>query len=408
MSTTDRHRSADPSACPFTGHTLPSDGRPLAPSRFFADRRPEGGAHPLRFADGHMGRLVIDHDLARAVLSDDRFSQRPLRFPLGRGEAFVPDLNDPDQRALASGDLLALDGVTHQRLRRVATGRFSVRAVRTHRATIDQVVAEQLTHLMAQPVPADLTEHFAEPISARVHAHVLGIPPDRVGEYVRTVLRGDDAHAKYEFARRVIAERRADPGDDVLSDLIASELDDDEVLGLTMVLMVSGRDSVAYMISTATVALLTHPDELAKVRAQAGTIQAALIRKAVEEFLRFGAMFVGLFPRTATEDVELDGVLFPAGQTVSVSPVAANRDQRRFENPDAFDVERDALGHLGFGFGRHGCIGQQLARAEIQEAITALVTRVPTLELVDAEQLRVQPFAHVVPTYRAGAVHVRW
>jgi len=403
MSTTDGHRPADPSACPVTGHTLPSDGRPLAPSRFFADLRPEGGAHPLRFADGHLGRLVIDHALARAVLSDDRFSQRPQRFPLGSGEPSTLDLNDPDQRALASGDLLSLDGATHQRLRRVITGRFSVRAVRTHRETIERVVTEQLTHLMAQPVPADLTEHFAEPISARVHAHVLGIPADHVGDYVHTVLRGDDAHAKYEFARRVIAARRADPGADVLSDLIASELDDDEVLGLTMVLMISGRDSVAYMIATATVALLTHPDELAKLRAQAGPI-----RKAVEEFLRFGAMFVGLFPRTATEDVELDGVLFPAGQTVSVSPVAANRDQRRFERPDAFDVERDALGHLGFGFGSHGCVGQQLARAEIQEAITALITRVPTLELVDAEQLRVQPFAHVVPTYRAGAVHVRW
>lgn len=390
-------------ACPFSGHTLPSDGRPLAPSPFFAELRAEGGAHPLRFADGHEGILVIDHELARSVLSDPRFSQRPQRFPLGSGKTVEPDLANPDARALASADLLSLDGSAHERLRKMVTGRFSVKAVRTHRETIERIVTEQLEHLLAQPTPADLTLHFAEPISARIHAHVLGIIPELVDDFVTTVVYGTDGHAKHEFGRRAIEARRQIPGDDVLSDLIASDLTDDEVLGLLMVLMVSGRDSVAYMIATSTVALFTHPDQLATLREK-----PELMQTAVEEFLRFGAMFVGLFPRTATEDLEVDGVEIAAGQTVSVSPVAANRDPQRFDDPDVLDVERDAFGHLGFGFGPHGCIGQQLARVEIRTAISALITSIPTLELIDADQLRIQPFQHEVPTYQVGKVLVSW
>ncbi len=190
----------------------------------------------------------------------------------------------------------------------------------------------------------------------------------------------------------------------MISDLLGSELSMNDVEGLLMVLMTSGRDSIAYMIATTTVALLTHPDQLDLLRARPD-----LLRPAVEEFMRYGAMFVTLFPRTATEDVELDdGGRIPRGQTVSVSPVAANHDPRRFERPDEFDVTRDAAGHLGFGHGLHGCVGQQVARAVIHEAIGQLITELPGLRLVSAEQLEPMPFAHDVATYQAGAVIVAW
>ena len=124
--------------------------------------------------------------------------------------------------------------------------------------------------------------------------------------------------------------------------------------------------------------------------------------------MRAGAMFVTLFARTALEDVEIDGRLIPAGTSVAVSPVAANRDPAHWgDDAERFDVTRDAFGHLGFGYGIHGCIGQQVARVEIREAITALLQEFPDIALVEAEQLEPQPFAHPVAVYEAGSVLVR-
>ncbi|HEY5320235.1 MAG TPA: cytochrome P450, partial [Galbitalea sp.] len=173
--------------------------------------------------------------------------------------------------------------------------------------------------------------------------------------------------------------------------------------GLLRLLMGAGRDSVAYLIATASVALLTNPKQLALLRED-----PERIRPAVEEFMRVGAMFVTVFARTALEDVEIDGVAIPAGTSVAVSPVAANRDPAHWgPTAEEFDVTRDAFGHFGFGSGIHGCIGQQVARVEIREAITALLEAFPHLQLISAEQLEPQPFAHPVAVYEAGEVLVR-
>jgi cytochrome P450 len=208
---------------------------------------------------------------------------------------------------------------------------------------------------------------------------------------------------KMDFVREVIAARRASLGDDVLSDLIRSDLTDHEVAGVTLVLFTSGRDSVAYMIATSTVALLSHPAQLEALRNDPEMMPAA-----IEEFMRFGAMFVTLFPRTATEDITVGDVHFAAGESVSVSPVAANRDERRFHDPAEFDITRDAFGHLGFGHGIHGCVGQQVARLEIRQAISQLLGGLPDLYLVEAEQAHPLPFANPVATYEAGSVIVGW
>jgi cytochrome P450 len=157
------------------------------------------------------------------------------------------------------------------------------------------------------------------------------------------------------------------------------------------------------LIATTAVALLTNPEQLELLLADPDKIDSA-----VEEFMRYGSMFITLFPRTALEDVELEGVVVKAGQSVSVSTVAANRDPARWENPDVFDVTRDGLGHLGFSYGVHGCIGQQVARIEIAEGIRQLILGCKGLRLVEAEQLSPMPFAHPVAVYEAGAVLVEW
>ena len=124
-------------------------------------------------------------------------------------------------------------------------------------------------------------------------------------------------------------------------------------------------------------ALLNNPDQLKALRDD-----PTLIMGGMEEFMRVGAMFLTLFPRTATEDLELGGVRIAAGQSVSVSPVAANHDPAQFPDPDKFDLSRDAFGHVGFGHGIHGCVGQQVARVEIREGVMQLIQGIPSLYLV--------------------------
>jgi cytochrome P450 len=390
--------------CPFhPAQTLPSDGTPLSPSPTLTAWRDEAPATSLRFADGHEGLVVTQYDLARAVLEDPRFSQQPMRFPLGPADRPPDELDEAAHDAIAAANLLGLDGEQHAKMRRSIIGRFSFRSVRGEHETVRGIVSRQLANLLEQGSPVDLTVHYAQPISALTHCHVLGVPDALIPEFIARFVSESSTQEKFDYIREVLERKTGELGEDVLSDLLRSELSRAEIEGIVLVLMTSGRDSVAYMIATSTVALLTNPDQLAALRAD-----PELIAAAIEEFMRFGTMFLTLFPRTATEDMTLEGVHIRAGQTVSVSPVAANRDERRFEHPADFDLSRDAFGHLGFGHGRHGCVGQQLARVEITEAITQLLAALPELRLVHAEQLEPMPFAHDVGTYEAGSVIVAW
>ena len=392
--------------CPFHApRTIPTDGTPLVPSPTLAEWRDEGAATPLRYSDGHDGWIVTRHELARMVLEDERFSQQPQRMP---GEAhgsadFSDDVDERAHEAMRVANLLGIDGPQHARIRRTILGRFSVRSARGYREDVAAIVARQLEHLKAQGSPADLTEHFAQPISAAVHCRVLGIPDQLATRFSDLFVGKSSNQAKADFVRDLLDAKRVDLGDDVISELIQSDLTDAEVEGLTLVLLGSGRDSVAYMIATTTVALLQHPDQLAALRDD-----PELVQPAIEEFMRFGAMFITLFPRTATEDIDFGDVHFAKGESVSVSPVGANRDERKYEHPNDFDTSRDAYGHLGFGHGVHGCVGQQVARLEIREAITQMLAGLPGLYLVEAEQTQPMPFAHPVATYEAGSVVVGW
>jgi cytochrome P450 len=232
---------------------------------------------------------------------------------------------------------------------------------------------------------------------------VLGIPAKLTEKYRDLYIYESDNQVKFDFVREVLEAKSADLGDDVLSDLLSSELTPSEIEGLTFTLLISGRDSVAYTIVTSVVALLSNPEQLEALREDPD-----LMSSAIEEFMRFGSMFVTLFPRTALEDVQFGDVFISQGQTVSVSQVAANRDPGRFEAPDQFDLSRDAFGHIGFGHGIHGCVGQQLARIEIRTAVSRIINSLPGLHLVEADQLEPRPFANPVATYEAGRVIVGW
>ena len=390
--------------CPYAERVLPTDGTPLEPSPALALWRDEAPATPLRYPDGPDGLIVTRHALARDVLADSRFTVAVHRFPRPQEGTELDDLDEAGRAALAASNLLALDGEQHLRMRRAILSQFSMRAVRAREDAVAGIVASQLADFLARDQPADLFAHYATPISMRTHCLVLGVPDTLAPRFGELFVTGTSTtQEKFDYIRGLLAAREGSPGDDVITHLLQGEWTRAEVEGILLVLMTSGRDSVAYLISTAMVALLTHPDQLAVLRDD-----PAALPGAIEEFMRVGAMFVTLFPRTAREDVELHGVVIPAGTTVAVSPVAANHDGRQYEDPDRFDVTRDAFGHLGFGHGPHGCVGQQLARLEIREAVGQLLAAAPGIRLVHAEQLSPLPFAHPVATYEAGAVEVAW
>lgn len=390
--------------CPFhVQEGLPLDGTPLVPSPTLAELRATAPAMPMRYADGHVGFIVTDYELGKRILGDPRFSQQPKRMPTHVGERPDAALDAQAVQSLAVGQVLNLDSPQHEKIRRTMTSRLSVKSVRGHEAGVREIVERQLEQLKAAGSPADLTTQYALPISAYAHCLVLGVPEEFVESYVKVYNEESTNQEKFDFVRIVLAAKVDQLGEDALSDLLRAGLDPNETEGAGWMLMSAGRDNVARMISTIAIALLQHPEQLAALRAN-----PELFSTAVEEFLRFGTVFLSLFPRTATEEVVIDDLTIEAGQSVSVSAVAANRDPNRFEQPDDFDVTRDAFGHLAFGFGAHSCVGQQLARLELREAIKALVLGLPTLRLVSAEQLEPMPLGHPVGQYDTGAVIVEW
>ncbi|MTA21631.1 MAG: cytochrome P450, partial [Actinobacteria bacterium] len=270
-----------------------------------------------------------------------------------------------------------------------------------YESDIKAIVSKQIKNLVAQGSPVDLDEHYAQPISAAGHARILGIPEMLHADFTKLFVGESDESEKIEYLRKVLALKKESLADDLLSDLLKSELSKSEIEGLTYSLMLSGRDNVAYMISTGIVALLRHPDQLQALRDD-----PTLIDAGIEELLRVSAVFLTMFPRTAMEDVEIGGIKIACGQSVSVSAVAANHDERQYLDPDRIDLTRDAFGHLGFGHGIHGCLGQQVARIEIKEGIMQLLQAFPNLKLIHVDQDEPMAFVHPVAAYQVGKVIV--
>jgi cytochrome P450 len=260
---------------------------------------------------------------------------------------------------------------------------------------------------------ADLVTGFAMPLPSRVICDLLGIQYgdwQEIQPVSEKMLRIDSSADEvkecyriiFEFLANVVATKRKEPADDLLSGLVQSaELSDVELTSVAFQLFTAGHETTANMFSLGTYTLLTHPDQLAALRADQG-----LMSGAVEELLRYLTVIQFGISRGAKEDVELGGETVRAGQTVTVSLPAANRDPDRFEEPDRFDVTRVPSGNVAFGFGVHQCVAQQLARAELRIGFQVLLDRLPHLRLaVPAEQVRMRDGAIV---YGCQELPVAW
>ncbi|WP_327085904.1 cytochrome P450 [Nonomuraea sp. NBC_01738] len=399
----------------MSDQTLPLQrDTPFGPPDKLYDLRDEGHIHPMTYADGHQGWLVTGYAAARAVLSDPRFSNRPERLhpPIPQRAELSEGVKEGAIK-LPPGFFIRMDAPEHTRYRKLLAGQFTVRRMKALEPRIEEITAGCLEKMAAGDRPADLVEDFALPIPSLVICELLGVPYEDRDNFhadsrvlTRLEVKKDDVMAAVGrlsmFMYELIQRKRDEPGDDLLSGLVAGgELTDEELTGVAFLLLVAGHETTANMLALGTFALLTHPEQLAKLRDD-----PAVAENAVEELLRY-LTIIHIGPvRAALADVELDGRLIREGDSVTISLPVVNRDPERFDDPDALDLTRHAGTHLAFGHGIHQCLGQQLARAEMRIAYPALLRRFPGLELaVPAQEV---PMRTDMSIYGVHRLPVTW
>jgi cytochrome P450 len=362
---------------------------PLEPPPELGALRESEPIRSLAFPDGHVGWLITDYSLSRDLLTDSRFSVHPIRAAIGDPDVEGSFFRLASARPEAAGTLVALDPPQHTRVRRALAAHFTIRRIGEYSPTIKRIVGEQIDAMEGEAVPVDLLESFALPVSSLTICSMLGGSRSDRGRYEQLSEIVDDPYADldqkinalldfFEFCRGVIEQKRSRPGDDLLSELVTKgELTTDEMVGVAQLLFEAGHRTTSGMITLSTNILLSERSKWEEL-----VSDPSLLPGAVEEFMRFITVVQGGgMVRTATEDVELGGVSIAAGQSVLVSLSSANRDPRKFDQPDELDFTRQAYGHLAFGHGRHMCLGQHLARLEMHIALSGLIERLPDLRL---------------------------
>lgn len=334
--------------------------------------------------DGRSVWVVSGHAEARALLADGRLSadRQNHAFP-----TLTKRFKGLQNRRTA---LLGVDDPVHNTQRRMLIPSFSLKRTAALRPRIQETVDGLIDAMVAAGPPAELVGAFALPVPSMVICALLGVPYEDhefFEDQSRRLLRGpdltdvEDARAQINgYFRELIAHKRVTPGEGLLDELVAQRLetgetDVEELISLAAILLIAGHETTANMISLGTFTLLNHPEQLAELRSD-----PSLMSAAVEELMRFLSIADGML-RVATEDIEVGGVTVRPGDGMIFSTSVINRDEAAFEQPDALDWHRPARHHLGFGFGIHQCLGQNLARAEMEIALGTLFERLPGLRL---------------------------
>ena len=291
--------------------------------------------------------------------------------------------------------LIAADPPVHGPMRNTVNRGVTPRVIASWEPRIRQVVSQQMSRLHSGE-PFDVVRDLAIPLPVTIIAEVLGIEPERRADFKRWsdgIIEGatgakrsnrfhpDTIRTVIElnsYLRKIVRKRRRRPTDDLISAVIGQEpggtaLSDIEVVQFVQLLLVAGNETTTNLIGNAVIALFDHPGELKRV-----SEDLSLVPALVEEVLRFDPPVQIVF-RKATQDVDVAGTRIPAGAVVAPLLGSANRDERRFSDPERFDVRRRAAGHIGFGFGQHFCLGASLARLEGRAALEALVPELPRL-----------------------------
>ncbi|MGW4957286.1 cytochrome P450 [Nonomuraea sp. NPDC004186] len=391
---------------------------PLDPAPAMRARQEEGPLSRVRLWDGSTAWLVTGHAEHRAVLGHPKVSVEPARGIPRLSPAEAATMDSMAKAGSASLGFIMMDDPEHARLRRMATSAFTVKRVEAMRPATQEIADELIDRLLAGPKPADLVEAFALPLPSLVISNLLGVPYDDHEFFQansRTIInrnstaeeRGQAQHRLAEYLDGLIGEKLAKPGDDLLSGLVervkAGELSRQEAARMGVLMLFAGHETTANMITLGTLALLRDPGQLALLR---GSDDPKLIASAVEELLRYLTITHGGLRRVALEDIEIAGQVIRAGEGIITVNETANRDPSVFPDPDRLDLQRNPRLHVTFGYGVHQCLGQPLARMELQVAYPALLRRIPTLAL--AAELEQIPFKHDGFVYGAYELPVTW
>ena len=367
----------------------------------YAWLRQHSPVHKTRLPNGVEAYLVTRFSDAKALLADPRLSKNAaVSYPGWQpGRTGIPG----EHRSGIAAHLLNLDPPDHTRLRRLVSKAFTPRRVADFEPRVVEIADRLLDALGSEPV--DLVRAYAFPLPVIVICEMLGVPPEDQpifhewanGMIDRSGPRGGVGRSVKRvrgYLKELIRKKRlalpADPAkDDLLSALIRASdhgehLTEDEAAAMAFILLFAGFETTSGLIGNGTLALLTHPEQLAKLQSDPGLLEAA-----VEELLRYdGPVEFGTW-RFTTEPITVGGVSIPAGEPVLAVLAAADRDPARFTDPDVLDLSRDEGGNLALGHGIHFCLGAPLARLEGRVAFERLFARFPDLALaVPARQLR--------------------
>jgi cytochrome P450 len=357
---------------------------PFAPPAEHRQLREEAPIAKVKLPNGRTVWAVTSHKLIRAMLSDPRFSsnRRNPNFPSLSRER-------PPESGLKAM-LIELDPPEHGPARRAVVGEFTLQRMAAIAPRIQQIVDEHIDAMLAGPRPVDLVQAFSLPVPSLVICEMLGVPyadheffQTRSTHMVSHKTPPDVvARSVVEFMTylgKLVADKAQNPTDDLLSRQIlkqreTGDVDYEGLVSMAFILLIAGHETTANMISLSTLVLLQHPEKLAALRQDPSKTMAA-----VEELLRYFTIAEFGLGRVAVEDVELGGVLIRAGEGVLGLANTGNRDPEVFESADELNLERGTRNHLAFGFGPHQCLGQNLARLELQIVIDTLFRRIPGL-----------------------------
>jgi cytochrome P450 len=370
----------------------------LEPPAEWAELRAERPVTPVTLASGDEAALLTRYDDVKSLLSDPRFT----RPGPGDNAARVADTESGGVFNSEMASVMPQFGAPHLKWRRRVGKWFTAKRMNALRPGMAAMAEQLIDELVAKGAPGDLKSGVAFPLPVWVICDMLGVPDtdrDRFAHWSDVMLsmtrytQAEFDAAQQEFGRYMgghIAAKRADPGEDILSALIVDtgndgELWSDALLSATGIgLLIAGHETTANMIAKMVAMLLADRSRWERLLAD-----PSLVRTAVEESLRADANAgVGMM-RYLSEDFEVGGTVLPAGTSAMCSMAAANRDERAFTDPSGMDLGRSPNPHLAFGAGAHACLGQPLARTELQVVLEVLLRKLPALELaVPAAELR--------------------
>jgi pentalenolactone synthase len=368
-------------------------GHPLQVAPRLRELQAAGPIHRVRTGVGHEGWLVTRHADVRRLLDDDR---------LGRGHPEPENAARLGESLLFGGPIGNFDteDTDTARMRELLQPHFAPKHMRAMQPRIEAMTAQLLDEMAEQGPQADLHTALAVPLPIQVICELLGVPYQDREQFrswaddaadTRDRTRSEQGMMQlFGYGLQLVAAKRQEPGDDVISRLCATEgVEDLEVAGLTMALLFAGHETTVIQIGLAAMLLLANPAQW-----QALVDQPSLIPNAIEETLRAARTGGFPVPRYARRDFDIDDVTVKAGDLVLLDLGAGNLDPAAYPDPDRLDVTRSASGHLALGYGARYCLGAPLARIELQTVFTQLVSRFPTLRLaVDVSELTLPPDA---------------